>query len=80
MGRIRGLELREAPLAARPFYWILRRMFGKDLEPYKIQARRPGILWTGAFLGRAIEKSGRVEPRILSLAQLRAAQQIGCPF
>jgi hypothetical protein len=80
MSRIRGLEKNEAPLLARPFYFLLRRMFGKDLTPYKIQARRPGILWLGALLGVAIEKSGRVEPRVHLLVNMYAARLIGCPF
>jgi hypothetical protein len=80
MARIRGLEKSEAPLLARPFYFLLRRMFGKDLTPYKIQARRPGILWLGSLLGVAIEKSGRIEERVHLLAHLYTARLIGCPF
>lgn len=80
MARIRGLEQREAPWLAKPFYSILRRMFHKDLTPYKIQARRPGLLWLGSLLGLAIEKSGKVEPRVHLLVQHRAAEMVGCPF
>lgn len=78
--RIEGLEERDAPLLARPAYWITKRMFGKVLTPIKVGARRPGIMWLGNLLGLAVEKSGKVERRIHALAQLRAAQIVECPF
>ena len=78
--RIRGLEEREASLLVRPIFWISRRMFGKVLTPLKVQAHRPGIAWMGNLLGVAIEKSGRVEARLHTLVQLRAAQIVECPF
>ena len=80
MPRIPPLESKETPLLAKPFLALLRRMFGKPLTPYRIQARRPGILWFGALLGAVIERSGKADARVHELAQLRAAQMIGCPF
>lgn len=80
MSRVRPLEANETPLLARPFLALLRRMFGKPLTPYRIQARRPGILWFGALLGVVIEKAGKGDARVHELAQLRTAQRIGCPF
>lgn len=78
--RVRGLEENEAPLIARPIYWVVKRMFGKVLTPIKIQARRPGVAWLGNLLGLAIEKSGKVEKSLHTLVQLRAAQVVECPF
>ncbi len=78
MPRIRPLERKETPLVARPFLSILKKMFGKELTPYRVIARRPKILWLSALLGKVI--SGTVEPRVHELVQLRAAQMIGCPF
>lgn len=78
--RVRGLEEHEASLIARPLYWATRRMFGKVLTPVKVQARTPGIAWLGNLLGLAIEKSKRIDARLASLVNLRAAQMIGCPF
>ncbi len=80
MARIRGLERKEAPLLARALYAILKRRFGKELTPYKVQACRPAIMWMGTLLGRAIERSGRLEPRLHLLVQLRVARCVGCPF
>jgi alkylhydroperoxidase family enzyme len=78
MPRIRPLERKETPLIARPFLSILKKMFGKELTPYRVIARRPKILWLSGLLGKFI--SGTVESRMHELAQLRAAQMIGCPF
>lgn len=80
MPRIRPLESHETPLLSKPFLAVLRRMFGKPLTPYRIQARRPGILWFGALLGVVIERAGKKDLRIHELVQLRTAQMIGCPF
>lgn len=78
MPRIRPLEPKETPLASRPFLSLLKKMFGKELTPYRVIARRPKILWLSGLLGKYI--SGSVELRVHELAQLRAAQMIGCPF
>jgi hypothetical protein len=55
-------------------------MFGKNLTPLGVQARRPGILWTATLLGLGIEKSGLLSGRMHALVNLRTAQTIGCPF
>lgn len=55
-------------------------MFGKVVTPIKVKARRPGILWTDAWLGLAIEKSGKLPKRLHTIVQLRVAQMIECPF
>jgi hypothetical protein len=78
--RIEGLEQRDAPLLARPLYLITRRMFGKVLTPIKVKARRPLAAWLEGLFGLAVEKRGRVEPRLQTLVQLRAAQIVECPF
>jgi hypothetical protein len=78
--RVEGLEEKDAPLLARPVYWVTKKMFGKVLTPIKVQARRPGIMWLGNLLGLAIEKSGKIERRMHTLVQLRAAQVVECPF
>lgn len=78
--RIRVLEKGDAPVLARPLYFISRRMFGKVLTPLKVQARRPWVAWLDGLFGLAVEKRGKVEARLHSLVQLRAAQVVECPF
>jgi alkylhydroperoxidase family enzyme len=80
MSRIRGLETHEAPFIVRPLYWVTRRIFGKDLTPLKVAARRPKVAWFGNLLALAFEKSSKIDARLNHLVNLRAAQMIGCPF
>ena len=80
MSRIPPLEPRQASWKVRPLMSIARRMFGKNLTPLGVQARRPGILWTATLLGVGIDKSGLVSKRLHALVNLRTAQTIGCPF
>jgi hypothetical protein len=78
--RIKGIEEDNAPLSVKPLYMGVRKMFGKVVEPLKVQAHRPSIAWFGNLLGVVIDKSGKVEARIHVMAQLRAAQIVECPF
>ena len=80
MSRITGLEKEQASWLVKPVYNIVRKMFGKDLTPIKVQARRPGILWASNFLGLAVDKSKLLRRRMHVLVQLRTAQCVGCPF
>src|SRR4029077_8452085 len=56
MARISGLEKKDAPWHLRWFYGVMRKMFGKDFTPAKIQMRLPGLAWGDiameAVLGR----------------------------
>ena len=56
MARISGLEKKDAPWHLRWFYGVMRKMFGKDFTPAKIQMRLPDLVWGGiameAGLGR----------------------------
>jgi hypothetical protein len=80
MARIAGLEKRQAPWHLRWFYGVMRRMFGKDLTPAKLQMKRPGIVWGGIAMEAALGRKRRVSLRYLQLAKVRTAARIGCPF
>jgi hypothetical protein len=45
MARVAGLEKQQAPWHLRWFYSVMRKMFGRDLTPVKIQMRVPGLVW-----------------------------------
>jgi hypothetical protein len=47
MARISGLEKKEAPWHLRWSYGVMRKVFGKDLTPAKVQMRLPGLVWGG---------------------------------
>jgi hypothetical protein len=64
MARISGLERKQAPWHLRWFYGAMRKMFGKDLTPAKLQMRVPGLV-----LGRHRHGS-RSRPQTASLPAL----------
>jgi hypothetical protein len=78
--RMNGLERREAPWHLRWFYSVMRRMFGKDLTPAKIQMRLPGLMWGTIAMEAGIAKKRQVSLRYAQLAKVRAAFRVGCPF
>jgi hypothetical protein len=80
MPRMIGLERREAPWHLRWFYGMMRKMFGKDLTPAKIQMRVPGIVWGAIGMEMALGRKRRVSLRYAQLAKIRTAARIGCPF
>jgi len=54
--------------------------FGFVLNTTKIQAHTPGIMKAAKQLSAALEKSGLLDPQLLSLVYLRVALINGCPF
>ena len=80
MARIVGLEKNQAPWHLRWFYGVMRKMFGKDLTPAKIQMRKPGIVWGGIAMEMALGRKRRGSLRHLQLAKVRTAYRVGCPF
>jgi hypothetical protein len=45
MARVSGLEKEQALWHLRWFYGMMRKMFGKDFTPAKIQMRLPSLVW-----------------------------------
>ena len=80
MARASGLEKNQAPWHLRWFYGVMRKMFGKDLTPAKIQMRVPGIVWGGILMQVTLDKKRRVSLRYIMLAKVRTAARVGCPF
>jgi len=80
MARIAGLEKNQAPWHLRWFYGAMRKMFGKDLTPVKMQMRVPAIVWGGIAMDTALGRKRRVSLRYTQLATVRTAARIGCPF
>jgi hypothetical protein len=80
MARIHGLEKNQAPWHLRWFYGIMRKIFGKDLTPAKIQMRLPGLVWGGILMEMALGRKRRVSLRYIQLGKIRTAARIGCPF
>jgi len=54
MARVSGSEKKEAPWHLRWFYGMMRKMFGKDFTPAKIQMRLPSLVWGGIAMEAAL--------------------------
>lgn len=80
MARICGLEKKQAPWHLRWLYGVMRRMFGKELTPAKVQMRHPGLVWGGIAMEAGLSRKRRVSLRFIQLAKVRTASRIGCPF
>jgi hypothetical protein len=80
LARLTGVEKSHAPWHLRWFYGVMRRMFGKDLTPVKIQMRVPGLVWSSIAMEAGLGHKRRVSLRYIQLAKVRTAARIGCPF
>ena len=80
MARISGLEKNQAPWHLRWFYGVMRKMFGKDLTPVKLQMRLPGIVWGSIAMEAGLGRRRRVSLRYFQLGKVRTAARVGCPF
>jgi len=54
MARVSGLEKKQAPWHLRWFFGMMRKMFGKDFTPAKIQMRLPSLVWGGIAMEAAL--------------------------
>jgi hypothetical protein len=66
MARISGLEKSDAPWHLRWFYGVMRKMFGKDFTPTKIQMRLPGLVWGGIAMEAGFGRKRLVSLRYIS--------------
>ena len=86
MARMNGVEPHEAGWLTRLIYRPVRRKLGKLagssrlVEPVKIAAHHPRLLWATGQMELGLEAATAVDPALKSLAGLRAAMRIGCPF
>ena len=80
MARVSGLEKKDARWHLWWFYGVMRKMFGKDFTPAKIQMRLPGLVWGGIAMEIALGRKRLVSLRYIQLAKIRAAARAGCPF
>ena len=86
MARMNGVEPDEAGWFTRFVYWLVKRQVNKLtgqprlLEPIKIAAHHPRLLRALGQMeaGQAAAKS--VPASLKSLASLKAATLVGCPF
>ena len=80
MARIAGLESHRTPFLMRLVFGRFRKLFGKDLTPYTIQARVPRVFWISIITETLLGQKAKVSRRHRSIVQLRTAAKVGCPF
>ena len=77
MARIEGSPPRN--LYQRMVYWFMKRWLGKVPEPVRILAYSKRLFKARMGVEQALQKLS-VPAGLVTLAQLRTAQRIGCPF
>jgi hypothetical protein len=86
MARMKGVEPGEAGWLTRLIYWVVRRKVGQItgherlVEPIKITAHHPRLLKALGQMEAGQAAARSVPARLKSLASIKAATLIGCPF
>ena len=80
MPRITPLPDSELGLFARFAAWWAKRKLGKVPGPLRVMAHSSAALQAAGGFEFAFERFEKVEPRLMSLAVLRTATLVGCPF
>ena len=78
--RIEPIDENQISWLLKPLVWVMKRRFGKMLNPFKALAYRPGITLTMSIFTQTVEASKVTDPVLKRLVCLRAAQLIGCVF
>ncbi len=86
MTRIQTIESQNANLFTRLVYWAAKRKVGKVagaarlVEPLKITSHQPRLLFGYGQMELALDAMSTVPARLKSLASLKAATLVGCPY
>jgi hypothetical protein len=84
--RIEGISDERAGLFARFVFWLTRRKLrkldgnGRVVGPVRVMAHHPTLLATYGSFESGLERCRKVPERLKSLAMIRAATLVGCPF
>jgi hypothetical protein len=80
MPRFAGIEPSRANLFTRAVYWMTKRQIGRVIEPVKVTALQPRLLWASGQMEYAQLKMHSVDETLKALAGIKVATLIGCPF
>ena len=86
MARMQGVEPHEAGWFTRLVYWLVRRKMGqltgarRLVEPVKVTAHHPRLLKAMGQMEAGQEAAQLVPARLKTLASIKAATLVGCPF
>ena len=65
---------------ARLGYWFSMRRFGRVAEPLAVAAHHGAIVFGYSTYELALDRARLVDKRLKTLASLKAAALVGCPF
>lgn len=80
MSRILGIAAERASVVVRIAYWMSKRMVGKVAEPLQVTAHHPGIFRAYGAFEYFLGRSRKVDAKLKTLASIKAATLVGCPF
>ena len=86
MARMQGVESHEAGWFIRLMYWLVQRKIGQItgkkrlIEPIKIVAHHPRLLKALGQMEMGQEAARSVPVALKSLASIKAATLVGCPY
>jgi hypothetical protein len=80
MARIRGVEAKEAGLVTRFLYWMTKRKVGRVIVPFKVTAHQPRLLTALGQMEMSQQAVKAVDAKLKTLAGIKAATLVGCPF
>lgn len=80
MSRLPELRAAHPGWFARLVYFITRRKLGRVPESVKVLHRNPAIMIAVGGYESALERASQVPARLKSLAEVRVALYVGCPF
>ena len=80
MARIAGVEPEQAGWFVRFIYWMVRRKLRRVVLPIKIAAHHPRLLRSVVEMEAGQMAARSVNASLKSLAEVKVAMLIGCPF
>jgi alkylhydroperoxidase family enzyme len=80
MTRIDGVPTHRAGPLLRLIYRLSRRQFGRDMDPIGVYAHAPSLLIGYGMFEQATAKQDKVEERLKTLAETKAAALVNCEF
>lgn len=75
-----GVDPERAGLVARIAFFFTRRKVGRVIAPVRVHAHHPRLLRGYAGMELAQEAASRLPAALKTLAGIRAATRVGCPF
>jgi len=80
MARIKGVEAAQAGWFVRFVYYMVRRKLGRVVLPIKIAAHHPRLLRSLGEMEAGQLAAHSADAGLKSLASIKTAMLIGCPF